>query len=301
MIGGMGDGRAPRTLLAALVAVVAPALAVTSHADAQSEKGAVVPPGTEGEGDEGIPAPAPAPARSAPYKREQVTLVDGMLRIPGGRFTMGSADKNAPANERPPREVVVRPFWIDRTEVTVGAYRACVERGACARPPRSSPTCTYDLGDPLLPVACIPWASANAFCLAVGKRLPHEIEWENAARGASGVKYPWGGGPGCGVAAMLAGETTNRSCAGKHPSRVGTHLGGASPYGVLDMSGNVEEWVADWYADSLTELSPRAGSAHVLRGGGWLSQPSLGRTTTRNWGSVREAGPNVGFRCAKDG
>jgi formylglycine-generating enzyme required for sulfatase activity len=65
------------------------------------------------------------------------------------------------------------------------------------------------------------------------------------------------------------------------------------------MSGNVEEWVADWYADSVSELSPRAGASHVLRGGGWLSIPSLARTTSRNWGSVREAGPNVGFRCAR--
>ncbi|MDB4946524.1 MAG: hypothetical protein JWP97_6058 [Labilithrix sp.] len=296
----MGDGRASRTLLAATAVAALIALAVTSPAVAQPEKGAVVPPGTEGEGDEGIPPATPPPTRSAPFKREQAPLKDGMLRIPGGRFTMGSADKSAPPNERPPREVVVGPFWIDRTEVTVAAYRACVERGTCARPARTSALCTYDLGDPLLPVACVPWSSANAYCLASGKRLPREAEWENAARGGTGSKYPWGGGPGCGVAAMLAGETTNRSCAGKRPSRVGAHLAGASPYGVLDMSGNVEEWVADWYAESLTEASPRAGSAHVLRGGGWLSQPSLGRTTTRNWGSVREAGPNVGFRCAKD-
>ena len=66
------------------------------------------------------------------------------------------------------------------------------------------------------------------------------------------------------------------------------------------MSGNVEEWVADWYADSVSELSPRAGASHVLRGGGWLTIPSLAKTTSRNWGSVREAGPNVGFRCARD-
>lgn len=259
------------------------------------------PSPTETEGDEGEHATPPAPsAKPAPFLRQPAVLKDGMLRIPGGRFTMGTSEKNAPPNERPARSVAVPAFWIDRTEVTVGAYRACVERGACARPPRTSPMCTYDLGDPQLPVSCVPWASANAYCLAVGKRLPREVEWENAARGTTPIKFPWGGGHGCGVAATLAGETTNRSCAGKRPSRVGAHLGGASPYGVLDMSGNVEEWVADWYADSVAEASPRAGASHVLRGGGWLSTPSMSRTTSRNWGSVREAGPNVGFRCGKD-
>lgn len=255
----------------------------------------------EADGDEGDHTTPPGPSsKPPPFVRQPAVLKDGMLRIPGGRFTIGTSDKNAPANERPARSVAVPAFWIDRTEVTVTAYRACVERGACARPPRTSPMCTFDLGDPQLPVSCVPWASANAFCLAVGKRLPREIEWENAARGTTPIRYPWGGGHGCGVAATLAGETTNRSCSGKRPSKAGAHLGGASPYGVLDMSGNVEEWVADWYSDSVSELSPRAGASHVLRGGGWLSIPSLARTTSRNWGSVREAGPNVGFRCARD-
>ena len=253
----------------------------------------------EADGDEGAIPPTAGP-KGVPFLRQPAVLKDGMLRIPGGRFTMGTSDKNAPPNERPARSVAVPAFWIDRTEVTVAAYRACVERGACARPSRTSPMCTFDVGDPQLPVSCVPWSSANAFCLAVGKRLPREVEWENAARGTTPIRYPWGGGHGCGVAATLAGETTNRSCSGKRPSKVGAHLGGASPYGVLDMSGNVEEWVADWYADSVSELSPRAGASHVLRGGGWLSVPSLARTTSRNWGSVREAGPNVGFRCARD-
>ena len=257
------------------------------------------PAAPEGEGDEGE-HPAAAAVKPLPLQRQPAILKDGMLRIPGGRFTMGTSDKNAPANERPARTVAVPAFWIDRTEVTVGAYRASVERGQCPRPPHSSPMCTFELGDPQLPISCVPWSAANAYCLAIGKRLPREVEWENAARGNTPIKYPWGGGPGCGVAAMLAGETTNRSCSGKRPSHVGAHVGGASPYGVQDMTGNVEEWVADWYSDSVSELSPRAGASHVLRGGGWLTAPSLAKTTTRNWGSVREAGPNVGFRCARD-
>lgn len=233
-------------------------------------------------------------------KREATLTKDGMNRIPGGRFTMGSSDKKAQPNEKPPRVVVVPPFWIDKTEVSVGAYKACVDRGACTRPPKTSAQCTYDMGDAQLPVSCVPWSLANTYCLAIGKRLPREVEWEMAARGTTPVSYPWGGGAGCGVAATLAADNTQRSCSGKKPSKVGAHLGGASPYGVLDMSGNVEEWVADWYAETVSDLSPRAGASHVLRGGGWLSPPSLARATTRNWGSVREAGPNVGFRCARD-
>jgi serine/threonine-protein kinase len=229
-------------------------------------------------------------------------MKDGMVRVPGGRFTMGSDEKKAPPNERPSRIVVVPPFWIDRTEVTVGAYHACVERGACPRPARSSTACTYELGDAALPVSCVPWTSAQAYCIAASKRLPREVEWEMAARGTTPIKYPWGGGSaiGCGAAVTLASEATQRSCGNKKPARVGSHPGNASPYGVFDMSGNVEEWVADWYGETVSDLSPRAGSSHVLRGGGWLSQPSQAKTTSRNWGSAREMGPNVGFRCARD-
>jgi formylglycine-generating enzyme required for sulfatase activity len=123
-----------------------------------------------------------------------------------------------------------------------------------------------------------------------------------AARGTSPIKYPWGGGSGagCGSAVTLAKDGSQASCGGKKPARVGSHPGGASPFGILDMSGNVEEWVADWYAEAVSDLSPRAGASHVLRGGGWLSPPSGARTTSRNWGSSREMGPNVGFRCARD-
>jgi formylglycine-generating enzyme required for sulfatase activity len=242
-------------------------------------------------------APAHVPA---PPPRVTVPEKDGMLLLPGGQFTMGTADKTAPPNERPPHAATVAPFWIDRTEVTVGAYRACVAERACARPTRSSTQCTFDMDDPQLPVSCVTWRDADAYCRFAAKRLPRETEWEFAARGLHGTRYPWGLFPSCAYATTLLREGTGKTCSKGAPSRVGSHPLGASVWGVQDMSGNVEEWTADWYAEAFTGTSPRAGASHTLRGGGWLSAPSASRTTSRNWGSALEAGPNVGFRCARN-
>jgi serine/threonine-protein kinase len=257
------------------------------------------------EPDEPHGAPGENPYEESPQKpmviRQPVVARDNMLRLPGGRFTMGSSNQRAPANERPARPAAVTTFWIDRTEVDVADYRRCVDAGVCARPARTSATCTYDSGDPDLPVSCVRWGDADAYCRFAGKRLPSEREWEYAARGTIATPFPWGGAASCTNAVTIVNDQSGRSCAAR-PARVGAHPSGASLFGVQDMSGNVEEWTNDWYVESLGPgPAPRAGAAHVLRGGGWLSTPSQSRTTSRNWGSSLEAGPNVGFRCAKDG
>ena len=276
-------------------------------ADAPAEKPVPIPASSvpkviEGEEADEHPQKKKDEPQTVAVVRQAVIVKDGMAKIPGGKFTMGTDDKKAPPNERPARSVTVPPFWLDKTEVTVAAYRACVGKGTCPKPAHSSVSCTWDQGDPQLPISCVPWTSAQTYCSSVGKRLPREVEWEMAARGSSPIRYPWGGqtAAGCGAAVTLASDATQRSCAGKRPMKVGSHVSGASPFGIYDMSGNVEEWVADWYAETASDLSPRAGASHVLRGGGWLSAPSAAKTTSRNWGSAREMGPNVGFRCAKD-
>jgi formylglycine-generating enzyme required for sulfatase activity len=278
------------------------AVAQATHATRAST---APPAASEDDGAEGDDNPyavpsAQASARGPVVARIAVPEQDGMLLVPGGRFTMGSADRTAPPNERPPHGVTVAPFWMDRTEVSVSAYRACVDAHVCPRPEKTSVTCTYDLDDAALPVSCVRWQDAEGYCRFVGKRLPHEAEWEFAARGANPYRYPWGGwGSSCSHAVTLVYDGTGKGCA-KRPARVGTHVLGASVWGVLDLSGNVEEWTADWYAETYAGAAPRQGASHTLRGGGWLSAPSASKTTSRDWGSSLEAGPNVGFRCAKD-
>jgi formylglycine-generating enzyme required for sulfatase activity len=234
--------------------------------------------------------------------RPGIQFKEGMLRLPGGRFMMGSVNPKAPPNERPSHFETVPPFWLDRIEVTVSGYRACVDKNLCREPARSSPACTYEMGDPLLPVSCVHYEDADAYCRAIGKRLPREVEWEFAARGTTKAAFPWGGSVStCSMAATLLNDTTGRSCSGKRPARAGAPPFGASPFGVLDMSGNVEEWTSDWYSEGVAGgAAPSSGASHTLRGGGWLSGPSMSRTTSRNWGSALEAGANVGLRCARD-
>ena len=250
-------------------------------------------------------APSAVPSASAssvvPHPSVKRVEKDGMMLVPAGRFTMGTNAASAASNEKPPHPETVASFWIDKTEVTVGAYRACVEAKRCEPPRRSSPLCTFTMGDDALPINCVRFADADGYCRHVGKRLPREVEWEYAARGTTGARYPWGGAASsCAAAATLTTDQTGRSCTGLRPRRVGAYVMGASPFGALDMAGNVEEWTADWYVEHvLPGAAPHMGSSHVLRGGGWLSGPSASTTTSRNWGSVVESGPNVGFRCAR--
>jgi formylglycine-generating enzyme required for sulfatase activity len=279
-----------RWVLLGLVGLAPVALAQTQSRDDGTEQGEPMPSASVS----AVPPPL--------VSRRSIIQKDGMVFVHGGRFTMGSNGPKAAPNEKPAHAATVDSFWIDRTEVTVGAYRACVASGKCDAPQKSSRYCTWDMGDDGLPVSCVRWQDADEYCRYANKRLPTETEWELAARGGGAYKFPWGNFRiSCAVAATLLNNSTARSCSGTRPARVGHYAANVSPFGAMDMAGNVEEWTSSWYVEhTASGARPRAGASHVLRGGGWLSRPVDCRTTSRDWGSSMEAGPNVGFRCAKD-
>jgi formylglycine-generating enzyme required for sulfatase activity len=217
--------------------------------------------------------------------------------VEAGPFTMGcnaEVDTECDDDELPVRTVDLGPFEIDRTEVTQDHYAACVNAGAC--PP---PTCDWDCAAGALPASCVTHGNAQSYCVWAGKRLPTEAEWEKAARGTSGSKFPWGNDAAdCGRANM-AGCVNARTPVGQFPN-------GASAHGALDMSGNMVELVADFYdasyyasAPNANPAGPSSGSTYVGRGGGWKSDGYWQRASARDWYDPDDAGMSLGFRCAK--
>jgi formylglycine-generating enzyme required for sulfatase activity len=232
----------------------------------------------------------------------QVSDVDGMemVYVPGGDFSMGSLVGTA--NEQPVHNVSLDDYWIDRTEVTNAMYHMCVQAGACLRPMVFSSNTHYGyyFFEPYanFPVIALKWSSAEAYCTWAGRRLPTEAEWEKAAVGTDGRTYPWGNDlPNSGL--LNFNRPTGDAAA------VGSFPFGASPYRVLDMAGNLTEWVADWYAADYYASSPSSnptgpveGQYKVLRGGSWHSDEYLVRSADRHWLAPDTRDVVVGFRCA---
>jgi formylglycine-generating enzyme required for sulfatase activity len=212
------------------------------------------------------------------------------VAVPGGAFTMGADDEQADADERPVRRVEVAAFRIDRTEVTRGAYAACVAKHACRALEAPAPA---DASDARRPVVGVSHDDARAYCRFAGGRLPTEAEWEKAARGTDSRRYPWGDAPDCARANF--GNFQGSGPCPENPGRpepVGARPAGAGPYGTLDMAGNVWEWVADAY--------PGEPRARVLRGGSCCGYFSLPRTTERLRFPRDYRDTDIGFRCAYD-
>jgi formylglycine-generating enzyme required for sulfatase activity len=220
-----------------------------------------------------------------------------MLSIPAGEFIMGN-DSGDP-DEAPAHAVSVAPFEIDKTEVTNAEFAAFVKatgyKTAVEESGGGSWRDYYVEGRDNHPVVKVSWADAEAYCTWAGKRLPAETEWEYAARGADGRIYPWGN------------EWNPDACNGRErgirgTAAVGSFAAGASPFGVLDMAGNVREWTADWYDKypGSPFSSPYFKVFRVHRGGGWFDPPADLRTTKRNAGPPETANDDLGFRCAKD-
>jgi len=209
-----------------------------------------------------------------------------MVLVPGGEFTMGSNDGDA--DEAPPHPVTVAPFFLDLTETTNDEFAAFMQAtGYQARSVR--------LGEGNHPVTRITWDDANAYCAWAGKRLPTEAEWEFAARGSDGRIYPWGND-------WDPAKANGRETGIRSTTAVGSFGAGASPFGVLDMAGNVREWTADWYDKypGSSFYSQFFNKFRVHRGGGWFDDAEDLRVANRNGGPPESANDDLGFRCAQD-
>jgi len=236
-----------------------------------------------------------------------------MIRIAAGVFVMGNND--GPDDERPQHRLNVAQFFIDRTKVTNAQFalflNAVGPRGPGgenyydsddndARVHRRDGRWRADAGHEDHPVVEVSWPGALAYCGWAGKRLPTEAEWEKAARGSDGRKYPWGQEPPDRSRAHFGGGWNDLRPVGRFPA-------GASPYGVLDMAGNGWEWVSSVYrpypydpADGRED--PASEQPRGTRGGGHdgraedLTVTQRGRQVSRN---PRGGHHNISFRCAR--
>ena len=250
-----------------------------------------------------IPTETPLPEPTATQPPRPITALTGrsirwladdslMAAIPEESFTMGIDntflfDMNGIL---PRHRVSLNSYWIDVKEVTQAQYARCVAEGVCQPIERIADEW---IGDEL-PIMNVRWTDAQVYCTWAGKRLPTEAEWEKAARGTDGRLYPWG--------------NFSRSV-GIYPNRLhrsGEDPDDLSPYGVMDMAGNVSEWVNDFFSetrlinDSELEnpIGPISGNMHTVKGGSFLSpeQESASFTFNRS-GAAPDTVRNYGFRC----
>ncbi|WP_437586769.1 SUMF1/EgtB/PvdO family nonheme iron enzyme [Sorangium sp. So ce1000] len=289
-------------------------------------------------------APAPtasATAVSAAIPARPTECPAGMVLVPGGKFFMGS-DEPEFKLWQPAHKVTIDTFCIDMHEVTAGEYKECSDTGECKRPPPApdfpntsgapaaehqktlkalAEQCTF--GKPELakhPINCLPWSLANAYCQVHGKRLPTEAEWEYAARGSDGRKFPWGDAPGDQTFMNACGTecTAWEKAHGLKPSErmydaddgfagtapVGSFPNGRTKFGADDVVGNVWEWTADWFEtykdeEQVNPTGAPAGDRKAIRGGAYNGGFALWLNPAFRYHQLATASaPGIGFRCA---
>ena len=263
-----------------------------------------------------------------------------MALIPAGEYRMGTAEgSDGLADEHPERLVFLHAFFLDRFEVTNQNYAAFVQSTGHRPPANNNPASTiwddvmYPPAIAKHPVVNVSWDDAVAYCRWSGKRLPTEAEWEKAARGTDGRRYPWGNDWSwrkANSASYWAGQTIEFQSGADWEAfwvkgdgarlvkekgikgevltlPVGSFPDGTSPYGIQDLAGNAAEWVQDWYDPNyyrsapLSDPSgPERGAIKSMRGGSWLKPAVSLRTSDRDWGLMDSRPSGTGFRCAKD-
>ncbi|KAF0108042.1 MAG: hypothetical protein FD146_1340 [Anaerolineaceae bacterium] len=252
-----------------------------------------------------------APAECTPVENApSFDLPDGTLihwwdgsdfvYVPPGEFSMGDAD--AASGDNVPAHTVGLPgFWIQQTEVTNRMYAQCVSLGICEAPAQQAQTPDWfaDAEYASHPVVNVTWENARTYCEWISARLPSEAEWELAARGTPGQPYPWGDEtPSCQrsnyAGCLDPGETMP----------VNSYPDGLSPYAAADMTGNVFEWVNDWYAADYYANSPAdnptgpaTGEKRVTRSSSYLSDVGALPVFLRSSLEPDMTRPDLGFRC----
>ena len=237
-------------------------------------------------------------AGPAPKLGDTLRWVDGSLLvfIPPGEFIMGYGAENNPEHT-----VYLDGFWIYRTEVTNRMYWRCMVMGECSPPVPDEPPIDLEQPDVAnLPVINVRWDQAEQYCKFVGGHLPSEAQWEKTARGPDGNLYPWGDGePTCDLLNF-------NDCFGETRSVV-AYLPGASTYNVLDMAGNVFEWVADWYQENYYVESPvenpwgpEFGEVRSVRGSSFETGPGETASALRHFLDPEKYRSDLGFRCVVD-
>jgi formylglycine-generating enzyme required for sulfatase activity len=270
------------------------------------------------------PQPQPSPRRPvvatpqpqpSPLSSTIISPIDGaeMILIPAGEFIMGTSDEQIKellrqfsywkreqfANEQPQHRVYLDEFYIDKYPVTNAQFERFVK--ATGYKAGDDWRKYYTKGKEKHPVVCVSWNDASAYCKWAGKRLPTEAEWEKAARGTDGRIWPWGNAWDKSKCNLWEGGPATTTPVGSYPA-------GASPYGVMDMVGNMWEWCADWYDENYyyyrnspkrNPRGPNTGQWRVLRGGSWMGNITYYlRCAARDHYGPTDTCLNGGFRCS---
>lgn len=240
-----------------------------------------------------------------------------MVEIPAGPFQMGTNSERADKYNRPQHLVELPTYKIDKYPVTQAEYARFVV-STKHRPPLDWDNGVIPDGKTLHPVTMVTWYDARDYCQWEGKRLPTEAEWEKAARGTDGRRWPWGN--------RMDPQKLNTYYHVGSSTEVMSYANGVSPFGVFDMAGNVSEWTASEFAPyqgtnatadifqpkklhaatpddrsmKVAGLVPVEGVYRVRRGGSWKSDPFSTSTYHRNFSMPYYASDFFGFRCATD-